>query len=926
MRSLLLLRACIVLLTLFTLCQQATAQSACPNTDFSDLNFGSWLGYYGTYNIPNQNFGIVPGRQTIFSAPAFDPYTCGGLNVLPPGGSSSARLGNSATGGEAEQLRYGMIVNPDNALFIYKYAVVLENPDDHQPNEQPEFSVRVLDNTGHAIGGSCGTYTVYGGQPGQNFNTCGTVTWLPWTTVGIDLTPYMGQQIFIEFTSKDCSLGAHFGYAYISAGCSPLELQMAYCAGDQIISMEAPSGFQDYTWMPGNLTGQTINVPTPADGTVYTCTMSTFSNQGNCSVDVNVTVQPTVVTANFPNGAACMNNGLLFLDSSTVTIGTITNWNWDFGDGTSSTSQFPTHAYADGGTYTAQLIATSDQGCRDTITQQITIYDLPNVAFTQSSVCSNDSSHFVNTSTDVFPLTYEWNFGDGSAVNTETSPGHLYPAPNNYTVMLTATSSFGCVNSTSQLTDIYPLPAVEAGNDTSLCIYSNLVLNATGAISYSWNHGILNGVEFSPVAGTYVVTGTDNNGCSNQDSLVVSFFSPPLIDAGPDVAVCEHEMVTLNATGTPQMAWDSGVINQQAFEPPTGDWTFQVVGWDNNGCSDTDQVNVSVHPLPVVDAGPNQIICVNSPVSLSGNGASTYAWSNGVYNATPFTPTVASFYTVTGTDQFGCIGTDSTYVSFEQPPVLMSSFSASSGCAPLQVSFINNSGMANSCTWNISDGNSVQGCNTNYTFENDGCYDITLVSTSALGCVYDTTFTSAVCVFPLPNAAFSPTPQYISESTPVSQMHNNSTGAETYSWNFGDGTGSNEFAPDHIFPEAVGNYDIVLTAVSDHGCVDTAHAWIYVEEDLIYYVPNTFTPDGDGHNETFKPVLTSGFDPSFYHFSIYNRWGEVVYESEDIEGGWDGEFRGATAQDGTYTWKIEFRTTIHRQVDNTITGHVNILK
>jgi gliding motility-associated-like protein len=910
----------------FTFINQALySQSTCPNADFANTNFDNWQGFFGTYNNPGQNTGFIGGRHTIFAGPGVDPLTCGGLSVLPPGGTASARLGNQGTGGLAEQLRYGLVVDPQNALFVYKYAVVLENPDDHDPNEQPEFSVRLLDAGGNPIGGPCGTYVVYAGQPGQNFNNCGGVTWLPWTTVGIDLTAYMGQQVFIEFTTKDCSLGAHFGYAYISAGCSPLELQLAYCAGDQIISMEAPTGFQTYTWNPGNLTGQTINVPTPADGTVYTCTMSTFSNQGNCAVDVTVTVEPTIVTASFPPGSACINNNLLFLDSSYVNVGTITNWNWDFGDGSVSTAQFPSHPYTDGGTFTTQLIATSDQGCSDTITQDITVYELPVVAFTQTSVCSSDTTHFVNTSTDQFPLSFEWDFGDNTT-DTLTSPDHLYANPNNYSVTLTATSSFGCVNNLTQLTDVFAEPVVDAGPDTTLCLFSTLTLNATGAASYSWSNGLSNGSLFNPDPGYYTVTGTDANGCSNTDSLQVSFFAPPVVDAGADVVICLHEMVTLNATGTQILNWDSGVLNAIPFEPPMGDWTFEVVGWDANGCSDTDQVAVTVHSLPVVDAGPDQIICLDAPVILNGSGADSYSWTNGVLNNTPFTPTVASFYTVTGTDQFGCIDSDSVYVAFEQAPVLTGSFSLTSGCAPLEVDFTNTSGTANTCLWNISDGNSVAGCSTTYTFENDGCYDVTLVSTSPLGCVYDTTFSSAVCVYPVPNAAFQPSPDYLLETSPVTHMENYTTGADSYSWNFGDGTGSPQFDPWHTYPEEIGTYDIILTATSDHGCVDTAHATVYVEEDLIYYVPNTFTPDGDGNNDEFKPVVESGMDPHYYHFWIYNRWGETVFESEDIEEGWNGSFRGLVAQDGTYTWKIEFKSTIHRRVDNVVTGHVNILK
>lgn len=926
MKSLLQHRAWSLLLMLGTFSSQAIfAQSACPNADFSAQNFSVWEASYGTYDQPDLMGGIAGTRHTIFTAPGFDPFTCGGLPVLPPGASSSARLGNSNTGGEAERLRYGLFVEANNALFVYKYAVVLENPADHDPDEQPEFSVRLLDANGNPIGGACGTYTVYGGQPGQNFNTCGSVTWLPWTTVGMDLTAYMGQQVYIEFTTKDCSLGAHFGYAYISANCGPLTLQMDYCAGDQIISMEAPTGFQNYTWNPGNLTGQTINVPTPADGTVYTCTMSTFSNQGNCSVDVNVTVTPTIVNADFPPGSACVDNNLLFLDSSTVSSGVITNWIWSFGDGGSSNVQFPSHSYATGGTYTAQLIAISDQGCSDTITQEIEVRALPNVAFIYSGTCNSDTTSFVNASTDIYPLTYDWDFGDGNA-STDVSPSHYYLNPANYNVTLTATSSVGCENSTTEITQIFPLPDVDAGPDMIICHYATLVLNATGASAYTWSNGMANGTSFSPVAGDLMVTGTDGNGCVNTDTMNVSFFTVSEVNAGPDIELCVNQPAVLNATGSINYNWLGGQQNNVAFVPPLGNTFYDVIGTDINGCSDTDQVAIIVHPLPIVDAGPAQVICQNSPVTLSGTGAVMYAWNNGVQNNTPFTPTTASFYTVTGTDQYGCINSDSTFVSFEQAPVLTGSFSVTNGCVPLQVQFVNNSGTNNTCVWSVSDGNSVSGCNTWYTFENDGCFDITLTSTSAIGCVYDTTFTSAVCTYPLPNAAFQPSPYFMLESSPVTNMNNSSTGAVEYSWYFGDGTGSLEFEPTHIYPEEVGTYEIILMATSDHGCIDTAMATVYVEEDLIYYVPNTFTPDGDGNNEVFRPVITSGMDPNYYHFYIYNRWGEAVFESQDIEDGWDGTVHGLVAQDGTYTWKIEFKSTVKRRVDNVVTGHVNILK
>ncbi len=1132
----LLLRAFVTSCMLFIFAKATFAQSACPNANFSAQNFSSWEGSYGSYTFPNLNSGFVAGRHTILTAPALDPLTCGGLNVIPPGETCSARLGNQGTGAQAERLRYGMTVAPDNALFIYKYAVVLENPDDHAPDEQPEFSVRVLDANGMPIGGNCGTYTVYGGQPGQNFQTCGTVTWLPWATVGIDLTPFMGQQIFIEFTTKDCRLGAHFGYAYICAGCSPLTLQMDYCAGDQQISMSAPAGFQQYTWMPGNLTGQSITVPTPAIGTVFTCTMTTFSNQGNCSVDVTVTVQPTEVTAHFPSGSACVQNALLFLDSTTVTNnGTITGWQWNFGDGGTSNVQFPTHAYATGGQYTATLIATSANGCQDTTSQPITVYQLPQVEFTSTGICSNDTVHFTNQSTDVFPLTYEWDFGDNST-ETIPSPSHLYAVANNYPVSLKATSSVGCENimvhitaifappvvdagpdiqacmqsnvtltgtgaqtyswtngvqngvqflaaagnytvtgtdangcidddqviigllplpvvdagpdeviclnqsvalnavgaityvwdngtpnggtvspgvgstvfhvtgtdangcsNTDQLTVLVnPLPIVDAGTDHTICYDGEITLDATGAITYAWSNNLANGTTFNPtVAGNYVVVGTDANGCSNSDSMVVAFFPTPVIDAGPDIQVCVLTEISMNVTGAQTYIWSSGIQNNTPFFPNAGQYTvigtdingcraydtvavsffpvpqvnagpdqelcattsttlqatgsvnyswnsgiqngdiltpgignnlYTVVGTDANGCSDTDQVAILVHPLPIVNAGTDQVICQNAQVTLLATGAQTYTWTNGVMNGQPFTPTIASFYTVTGTDVHGCTDTDSVLIAFEIPPSLNMNFSVNEGCAPLEVDMANASGTANNCMWSFSDGTSAVGCDATHLFETAGCWDVTLTSTSPIGCVYDTTLSQAICVFPTPHAAFQPTVYGMLETDPTTAFNNSSIGAVAYDWDFGDGTGSNQESPIHTYSEDIATYEVILTATSDHGCVDTAIATVWVEEDLIYYVPNTFTPDGDGHNEDFKPVIESGFDPNSYHFYIYNRWGQQVFESEDINEGWDGTFNGFTAQDGTYTWKIEFKSTVRRRVDNVVTGHVNILK
>lgn len=905
------------------------SQSTCPNADFGQGNFSNWQGYTGNYSNPSQTPGIVNGRHTIMTAPAIDPYTCNGLNVIPPGGTTSARLGNSNTGAEAEQLVYTLTVTPQNALFIYKYAVVLENPSGHLPSEQPEFTVRILDDLGNQIGGNCGTYNVYGGQPGQNFQNCGGVTWLPWSTVGIDLTPFLGQNVLIEFTTRDCLLTGHFGYAYIAAECAPMTLDMAYCAGDTQITLSAPPGFQQYDWSPGGMSGQQVTIPTPPLGTLFFCTMTTFSNQGNCEVELAVQIAPTIVTAVFNGLNGCEETALAFSDSSTVTNGTLSSWAWDFGDGTTSADQNPDHSFVNPGSYMIQLIAQSAEGCADTIQHEIDVYAKPTVNFASLGSCATTAVSFDNLSTDAYPLSYGWDFDDGTPNAYIEEGDHVYAAQGNYSVTLTATNAMGCTDSMTGPTVIYPLPVVSAGPDVSICPGGPVSFSGSGAVNYAWDHGIQNAIAFvPPSAGMYTVVGTDANGCSNTDSVQVLFYTPPVVEAGADQAVCNGESVTLAATGTISYQWNNNVADGVSFVPALGSTTYTVTGTDANGCADTDSLVVVVHALPVVAAGTDQLICPQSTVTLQASGASAYAWNNGVTDGVSFVPATSVVYTVTGTDANGCQATDAVSVNIEPRVAVQFAVDHSEGCVPLDVVFTNQSSGGTNCYWEFSDGTDATGCSSiDHTFENPGCYDVTLTTTTALGCVSDTTLPNFVCVYPNPQASFQPSPYFMSEIDPVTTMQNSSLGATTYEWDFGDGGVSTLENPSHNYGETIENYVITLTAISDYGCVDTAVAIVGVQEELIYYVPNTFTPDGDRFNEEFKPQFTSGFDRDTYHLYIFDRWGQLVFESKDVDYGWNGSFAGQIAQDGTYTWKIEFKSLDRDEMQlQAITGHVNILK
>ncbi|MEX1001282.1 MAG: gliding motility-associated C-terminal domain-containing protein, partial [Crocinitomicaceae bacterium] len=159
---------------------------------------------------------------------------------------------------------------------------------------------------------------------------------------------------------------------------------------------------------------------------------------------------------------------------------------------------------------------------------------------------------------------------------------------------------------------------------------------------------------------------------------------------------------------------------------------------------------------------------------------------------------------------------------------------------------------------------------------------------------------------------------------------NTSIDAVTYEWDFGDNTpGSTEFEPTHFFPDWVdgeANFNVTLVAYNELGCPDTANHVITVEDILIFYVPNVFTPDGDNINNTFFPVFTAGFDYYDYHLMIFNRWGEVVFESYNSDVGWDGTYGdGGLVQDGVYIWQIKFGET-GTDKKRTVRGHVTVLK
>ncbi len=435
-------------------------------------------------------------------------------------------------------------------------------------------------------------------------------------------------------------------------------------------------------------------------------------------------------------------------------------------------------------------------------------------------------------------------------------------------------------------------------------------------------------------------TVTNANGCSASapNTINLNDQGGPSVTAPNDVEICIGQSVTLTATNPDgaTITWDISINDGVAFTPTSsGTTVYTVTATDVNNCSATDNVSVIVHNLPSIDAGQDQSICNGESTTLSASGAGAggnYVWDQNVTNGSPFIPTATATYEVTGTDANGCVNTDQVEVTVNENPVPDFEGDNLRGCEPLIVNFTNNTGLTGAtCYWEFGDGNTSSLCdNVSNTYASSGLYSVTLTVTDANGCSGTYTAQDYIEVTPKPDALFTADPMVSGTSNPEVNFTNETQNGTDFTWIFGDGSPAEyTFNATHTFPDDKdGEYIVTLIASNGPDCNDTAKAVIKIEEDLIFYIPNSFTPDKDNFNETFKPIFTSGFDSQTYTLTIYNRWGEIIFESHNTNVGWNGTYGENSTRivkQGTYVWKIKVKET-GKDKHNTYTGHVNLLK
>jgi gliding motility-associated-like protein len=284
-------------------------------------------------------------------------------------------------------------------------------------------------------------------------------------------------------------------------------------------------------------------------------------------------------------------------------------------------------------------------------------------------------------------------------------------------------------------------------------------------------------------------------------------------------------------------------------------------------------------------------------------------------------------------DANGCLDSVSYTINEPAPiePALLGD--VLDGCFPHTVNFTNTTlGAVTTTEIDYGDGTveTIQGNNPfTHEYATPGSYTVTITVYNANNCMYTNTYTDYITVYGNPNANFQINPNQISMLEPVTSLINTSSSdVVSWDWQITNGepsTSTNEDVDPVTFPfDQPGDYPITLTVTNAAGCIDSVTYVVQIISDVLIFAPNTFTPDNDEFNQTWM-VHMSGIDVYDFELVIYNRWGEIVWESRDVSVGWDGTYGGKIVQDGTYTWFIKCADLTN---DNKyeFQGHVNVIR
>jgi gliding motility-associated-like protein len=648
-----------------------------------------------------------------------------------------------------------------------------------------------------------------------------------------------------------------------------------------------------YDWDFGDGNGSAAQNPVYAYAMAnsYQVELIVTTDQGCLDTMVRGLVWNPKPAANFTFSNVCFPDSTRFTDQSSLALGNMLRWEWDFGDGNTASTSSPTHLYAAAGTYVVQLIVTSDSLCMDTLVLTTTSNEKPTAAYIPNDICWPETVPFQDQSTiggAAQIAAWAWSFGDGST-STAQNPMHDYPYPDTFDVQFVAVSDSGCTDTFLQKFVAFPRPGVQLGPDTLwLCPFNTLTLHAGPQfVSYAWQDGALDSVYVVDVPGVYSVTVVDTNGCTQSDTVLTPFAPKPVLTVTPGdtVEFCGDSEVMVDAATVSILAysWSTGATSSNITVNASGSYT--VIGWNQYECSDTLTIVAIENVLPLPDLGADRSICRGDTAVIDAGAFTSYLWSNGAtVQSIPVWYTGAFAVTVTNDD--GCEGSDEINVTrHELPSVDLGS--DSSLCAGDQIVFDAGSGFI-SYFW-PSSGQTTQSITVNTNAS------VSVIVTDQFGCINASNVVE-VTVDPLPAAAII-TKGDVAIELVSSPQHQ-------YQW-FYNGQILPSATNQQVIPVESGNYQVLVT--DTNGCKMMSgvfHINLDIYDAEMY---QGISPNGDGVNDRFT-IPEIEYYP-LNRLQIFNRWGAEVYTAEPYLNEFDGhDDKGNNLPDGAYFYVLGLGT------------------
>ena len=675
----------------------------------------------------------------------------------------------------------------------------------------------------------------------------------------------------------------------------------------------------------------------------YDVTLIALSNQGCGDTTTQQITLHAIPIPGFEIPNICQLDPMMFTDTSSIPEGTNVGWNYEFGDGLSSVIQNPTHTYLNAGQIYIQLTVTSDFGCVDSLTVAAVVNPKPVSDFTTENVCLNETMIFTNQSTVASGSinSWDWDFGDANTDVIENTSND-YATFGNYTVELMVETDNGCRDTTQQQVEVYQLPVADFSFN-NVCLnasatFTNLSTSNSGSVdNWSWDLGdntTASGVgpvnHFYPAPADYdveLIVETDL-GCLDTLVQIITIHPMPIADFSAD-SVCFNEVTAFTNLSTistgliTNNVWNFGFSSTSNLQNPTN--VFPQTGYlpvfltvtSDFGCKDTVTKDIRVYVLPEPEFTHNDtcfedIVTFANQSQISEGTIDAYQWDFGdMGNSNLENPTHAylaeGFYSATlvATSNYGCTETIAHQVEIFPLPQVSFTPIPNEGCQPLTVVFDNQTTISNgyniaSQQWDFGHGLTSSQVHPQTVYPDSGPYDVQLIVTSTKGCDDTLLVVDAIDVWPRPIAGFSTDKDEYIMFFPRVDFFDESFGATEWLYDFADGSISFDQDPSHEYQEA-GTYQVIQTVNNDYGCDDVASVRVIVNPAIAFYIPNTFTPNADGLNETFAG---NGVGLKEYEMWIYDRWGENLFYSSNMEFGWDGSYKGKQVESGMYIYRF----------------------